>query len=215
MAETLINTNQIDGSIGGAKALNIAVVGNPTISDDFIVSGFSQNDYLVYPQPSPRTYSVGITGSRATWKVKMKFRFTQLVSGGNSITDSPVDQDHFRFGLNSSHKLQFLVAANGWINAGGDSDYQTDVEYTTMNEWWWIEAGYDSDGHLYINRSLDGENFTNVWKNNNVYDVSSFDWRYYPQVIGFSSSTYLEFDLKEFKFYSGDILTYSAVKDAE
>lgn len=215
MAETLINPNQIDGTIGGAKALNIAVVGNPTISDDFIVSGFSENDYLAYPQPNPRLYSVGIVGDRATWKIKMKFRFTQLVSGGNSITDSPVDQTHFRFRLNDSHKIQFLVSAGGWINSGSESDYNTDVEYTTPNEWWWIEAGYDSDGHLYINKSLDGENFSNVWKTSGTYNVSNFNWLTEPQIIGFSSSTYLEFDLKEFKFYSNDLLVYAGVKDAE
>lgn len=209
------NTNAKINISSGAKALNIAVVGNPTISDDFIVSGFTENDYLVYPQPTPKTYSVGIVGSRATWKVKMKFRFTQLVSGGNSITDSPIDQTNFRFSLNDSHKIQFLVAWMGWINSGSESDYNTDVEYTTPNEWWWIEAGYDSDGYLYINRSLDGENFTNVWKTSGTYNVSSFSWIDNPQIIGFSSSTYLEFDLKEFKFYSNDLLTYTGVKEAE
>ena len=211
MTETLINPNQINGTIGGAKALNIAVVGNPTISDDFILSGCSENDYLVHPPIEPRKYSAVINTSIASWKVKMKFRFAQLDSGGNGIITGYIDQQGFRIRTDSNNKLNFLVAANGsWINA---NDYETNVEYTTPNEWWWLEAGMDSDGHLYINRSLDGENFTNVWKGSYAHSPGYYSW-FYLQTIG-ENSPHLEFDLKEYKFYIADILTYTGVKDEE
>lgn len=190
------------GGGGGGSAvvetLNITKVGSPVIADDFIVSGFSANNYLSFPIVSPN--------GNKTWKIRIKFRFTQL--SDTNIIDAPSDQKNFRLGVGTnglpSKELSCLFSnGNNWINSG---NFDLGVKYETANEWWWLEIGYDSTtSKLFVNKSLDGETFSNLWE----YSISSsFTWNEIEEIGKDNNATYLEFDLKELKQYIGDVVVY-------
>ena len=156
--ETLINPNQIQNG-GAVRTLNITQVGSPTISDNFIASGFSASNYLSFPIVSPEGNS---------WKVRVKFRFTQL--SDTAIMDAPSDQENFRLGIGTnglqSKELNCLFSAGGgWLNSG---DYDLGIKYETANEWWWLEIGYNrTTEKLFVNKRK--ENPFSLFSRNQKY----------------------------------------------
>ena len=192
------NTNAKININNGKRTLNATIVGSPTISSDFIASGFSASNYLSFPIVSPN--------GNKSWKVRIKFRFTQL--SDTTIMDAPSDQENFRLGVGTnglqSNELNCLFSdGGGWLNSG---DYDLGIKYENANEWWWLELGYNATSEkLFVNKSLDGETFSNIWETSGYW---GFNWEEVEEIGKDANSTYLEFDLKELKQYIGDIVVY-------
>lgn len=169
-SETLINPNQIAG--GGT--LNATVVGNPTISNDFIVSDLDNNNYLSFNLVNP---------NKKAWEICFKFKLSGIpVSGRNSniIISSPSDQsaqiglivyvDHINY---STPTLRMNVQTDPVGTWGGYTVFNfTNIQYTVANEWWWMKVGW-TGAQYYMSKSLDGENF-NTEAFSNSYNQTVF-----------------------------------------
>lgn len=200
---------------GGSSSgtLNAEMVGTPTISNDWILSNFDNNNYLKFVPTSPNGKS---------YSFKTKFRVGDLTKKGCLFMCSP-DQRAFKLSYGEDGSEQYgmsvlLVANDGvqWVNVWNESDYRLSNVYTVANQWLWIKVDViNQDNGIYnVSISTDGTNYT-VIKNGTVFWLANigFDFPHlsYEQVGTGDSNNTIEIDLKETKYYIDDVLSWEAV----
>lgn len=116
--------------------LNATVVGNPTITDDFIVSGFSQENtqslngnYLIIP--TTQDYN-------SNWEFATKIKISALTSNITTITKI---NDNFSLQLNKNGKIY---------------SYYSDGFSLSLNTWTWVICSQENGLRI----STDGVNYS-------------------------------------------------------
>lgn len=205
-SETLLNKNQIAQSQG---TLNAEIVGTPTISDDFILSDFDNNNYLKFNPATP---------TNAKCKFTCKFRVTDLTKKGCIFMCTP-DQKGFKFTYGEDGVGQYgfsclFTDSNGtqWANSNGTSRYYISNVYTTANQWVWVTIEILTNTNFLVSLSTDGENYTQIKDGWTWYNTPpNFSNLTYEQIGTGDSGNGIEIDLKEVKYYIDDVLSWEAV----
>lgn len=207
-SETLLNKNQIAQSQG---TLNAEIVGTPTISDDFILSNFDDNNYLKFNPANP--YLDG--ESYKDYTIVTKFKVADLTKNGCLFLCNP-DQKGFKisYGGDGSGQggMSFLVTdknGNSWANTSYYAYIVSNI-YTTANQWVWVKVEI-KQAYIYVYTSLDGINYTEKYNQYFYYVASNFVNLSYEQVGAGDSNNTIEIDLKETKYYIEDVLSWEAV----
>lgn len=185
---------------GSGGTINGTIFGTPTISNDFIISDmtFEQNGLkFAFPQAT-------------NFRMRIKFKVTNTGPSGIFSAGPGGDQKNFRFSLGGdgapSNTINFLCAGTG--GSFGWATYpqnNTGVTYTVANEWWWVEFGYDGT-KFFIDKSLDGTTFTNVWT---LTKNSTLNLSFGTEIISGDSNLYV--DLKECKLWEDGNLVWQGV----
>lgn len=131
--------------------VNATRIGNPTISDDGVLSGLSSSNYLKLESPFDPSSNI--------WEAKLKVRTGNDVTSDNFILHSCKGiGDSNRFGIrifvDETH-FQFSMSVNGtsWgINTGGSYTVLTNTTY-------WIKVGWNGTQY-YLKYSTDGITYT-------------------------------------------------------
>lgn len=197
------NSMLLANMMSGSKSkgtINGTIFGTPTISDDFIISDmtFEQSGLkFVFPVAT-------------NFRMRIKFKVTNIGSSSIISAGPGADQKNFRFSLGGdgapSNTINFLVAGTG--GQWGWATYpqnNTGVKYTVANEWWWVEFGYDGT-KFFIDKSLDGTTFTNVWT---LTRNSTLNLSWGTEIISGDSNLYV--DLKECKLWEDGNLVWQGV----
>ena len=131
--------------------VNATRIGNPTISDDGVLSGLSSTKYLKLESPFDPSSNI--------WEAKLKVRTGNDVTSDNFILHSCKGLgDSNRFGIrifvDETH-FQFSMSATGtsWgINTGGSYTVLTNTTY-------WLKVGWNGTQY-YLKYSTDGITYT-------------------------------------------------------
>lgn len=126
--------------------LNATVVGNPTITDDFIVSGFSQEsiqssngNYLIIPTTQEYTQN---------WEFVIKIRFPSIPNQTSMFLSRHEEVNlGITAGVSSSGRLA------GWGSSGSS---------VSANTWYWVKFSFGTTSISQLQSiSTDGINFIN------------------------------------------------------
>lgn len=138
--------------------INTSKIGNPTIDNKGVVSGFSTSNYL----------SSGITfNPTGKWEQMWKFTTNSLSKQYQRITGSPTD---YYAGANivvTYSKIQVWITTDNrnWDIANGDSTaYSSDI--LSPNTTYWVKFIFDTEKYV-VSYSTDGETFTDIITINN------------------------------------------------
>ena len=199
-------TNNDD--VQNRQILNAVIVGNPSITDDFIVNNFSSSDYLKFK------FNSLYKNLGTSFKIRVKFKVDDL-----TITDQPIincspNNTGIRFSYNGDGAGQgcFSVLFSKGTQWAYTSTYKTSQIYTEAGVWVWAEIGYiPSLNKYYLDFSYDGINYTNMWSTS-INAAPNFDNLTYA-IIGNGGS--VSIDLKELYVLHSDEITYHAVLDSD
>ena len=185
---------------GSGGTINGTILGTPTISDDFIISDMAfESSGLKFVLPVATNF-----------RMRIKFKVTNTGPSAIFSAGPGADQKNFRFSLGGdgtpSNTINFLCAGTGgsfgWATYPNNN---TGVTYTVANEWWWVEFGYDGT-KFFIDKSLDGTTFTNVWT---LTRNSTLNLSLGTEIISGDSNLYV--DLKECKLWEDGNLVWQGV----
>ena len=124
---------------------NFTRVGSPTIEDG-IVSGFSENNYLIYGNPT--FYS-------NPWEMQLKFT-ANPISEWFKLTGSQTDfKGGNSFGVGATNVLQWEATTNG---SSWDINLIVDDMTIETNTYYWARMGWTGSLY-YLDISTDGVNF--------------------------------------------------------
>ena len=173
---------------------NYTVAGSPTISSDFVASGFSSSNYL--------TISTGVTLSKNTYfKIYTRFKTpATFTKNGRFLGRSA----NFNFGHTSAGKISgVFIGAN--LSTSSLQSLSTDTVYDAI-------LIYDSTG-FYTKYKAEGES---TYTSTTPVEVTSDSTVELAGYIGNQvndSTAYFtgSIDLKEFKIYVDNKLAYQAV----
>ena len=129
---------------GGTQTLNATVVGNPTISDDFIISNFLGTTNYVYTTIS------GLSSSD-NWVAQVKVQRTGIMVGTNDVIRFHDGNDNFMGQLGYSYSQ---VKWWCWF-CSIDKGIATSYAYSDYNVWYWFRLSY-SNGYLTVKLSTTG-----------------------------------------------------------
>lgn len=175
------------------------VVGNPTISEDGIVSGFSNNNYLkILDNFNPQ----------GKWDIMLRVK--EPTNSSDSYYLGNLDMTNKRnivIGKDSWGRFKLWLSSNGtsWDIVSGM------VIPGTFNEYVFLKVGFDETKY-YIEKSLDGENWTNR-------SESLSSTKIYPSSlllgIAFGSGYYTRgsIDLKYFSITVDGTEVFNGLKD--
>ena len=190
-----------------AYRFDAEVVGNPTITDDYILTNTTTNDYLRFKPES---------SNQKSWKFTTKFRINNLSTSAGYIFTPQPDRYGLRFAYNKDNVgvngFSCLIGRNNnWQNQSPSSYYQIKNVYYNAGEWWWVTIEYNqTEAKLYVNYSLDGNSYTNILNiplsNNNYFNDIS-----YQEICRGNNNNEINIDLKEVKYYIDGQLVFSAV----
>ena len=173
-----INSEKDDDLYYDSKDLkiNTSKIGNPTIDNKGVVSGFSTSDYL----------SSGITfNPTGKWEQMWKFT-TSTLSGYQRITGTPTDMKGGSNIVITGRKIQIWITSNNssWDIANGDSTaYSSDI--LSPNTTYWVKFTFDLEKYV-VSYSTDGKTFTDIITVNNSNICKSIQ----PLSIGCGSGNY-------------------------
>lgn len=173
-----INSEKDDDLYYDSKDLkiNTSKIGNPTIDNKGVVSGFSTSDYL----------SSGITfNPTGKWEQMWKFT-TSTLSGYQRITGTPTDMKGGSNIVITGRKIQVWITSNNssWDIANGDSTaYSSDI--LSPNTTYWVKFTFDLEKYV-VSYSTDGKTFTDIITVNNSNICKSIQ----PLSIGCGSGNY-------------------------
>lgn len=132
---------------------NYTVVGNPTISNDFIASGFSDNDYITTESP--------FIENMESFEIGTHFTLNALNISNQGLLDTKnADEGRtFRLTVSSDNKIVFRAGSSNssddyFLNLTGTTVLQTDTEY-------WVKASYNSASGYSVKLSTDGLEYSN------------------------------------------------------
>lgn len=133
---------------GVKRSINATRIGNPTITDDGILSGLSSSKYLKLETPfNPNT---------STWEGIFKIKTGSTLTTSQVIFQSRKGTSYDdRFGVtiaisNNAH-FQFWASGNGTGNI-----FVTTGAYTVLaNTTYWVKIGWNGSSY-YVSHSLDG-----------------------------------------------------------
>lgn len=130
------------------RSINATRIGNPTISDDGILSGLSSSNYLKLETP--------FNPSTSTWEGIFKIKTGSTLSTAQVVFQSRKGTTYEdRFGVtlaisNTDH-FQFWASGNGTGNI-----FVTTGAYTVLaNTTYWVKIGWNGSTY-YVSYSLDG-----------------------------------------------------------
>lgn len=181
------------------KKTNYTVVGSPTISSDFVASGFSTVDKITFS---------GIRVGNSDWWFYGSFTSYSNQSDNNRILDSSSTGIDFR--VNSGNtSVAWLVRANStnvFEPRNVDISISNNVKY-------YYKIGYESGAYkLYIGTALN--NLSLIDSYTPVTTIGNYVW---AQTVGAYPSTSPDrsfngsIDLKDFKIYVDNKISYQAV----
>lgn len=171
---------------------NYNVTGSPTISSDFIVSGFSSGNYLTIPSSVDPT-------SASSWEFITKVTVASTNDYQKIIYGSGIN---FGIGQNWLHI---------WLSSNGGSTWFADnaiIGASNINNKW-IKLAYTGSGY-YIASSADGENYTTHWTTSTSTKIGSLS----TIELGNHDSEYWRgsLDLKETLFNINGVEAWRAVE---
>ena len=183
---------------GGTKTLNATVVGNPTISDDFIVSNLSSVNYLKLPinfEPI----------STDSFKIHTKAKLTNDYAQGtyyytdNCVLFDTTQYEHYgiQFKINNTRRVFSSTGQNGqWI---------IDTSGTTTinnNTWFYVDYIYSPSTGIQIKLSFDNTNWTTELSRAGSVNWSNFSQYgfigYYARSNPSQNYSHCEFDMKDY-----------------
>lgn len=205
-SQTLLNKNQIAQSQG---TLNVTIVGNPTISNDYILSDCSGADYLSIYLGDYIPYNT------SNWKIcfKIKFLSQKYLLAFDCIQDLTSTRIQF-FNTDLPNNCGWLVGAgNSWINSGGP--YSIDIPNLQANIWYYFKFCFDGTSY-YIEYGTDGINFSRLQYFNSTYftSFSNLTRIFIPSRSGVGDATKkvdAQLDLKETNIYINNNKVWEAV----
>lgn len=198
-----INNFAFGNSGGGGTTLNATIIGNPTISDDFIVSGFNISNYLTFP-----LNDYNLPNNTTYWELTTKIKIGDggLGISEQKIFDCATDQKNIRFGYNcdgAGYGFGCLFAGEtGWVNGG---QHKASNTYSTANVWMYCKLGFAENDYpfsqetypnYYLRLSTDSTNWNRV-----IYArvATKVDFSMIERIgyYGSNNISYLSIDMKE------------------
>ena len=183
---------------------NYQVVGSPTISSDFIASGFATRNVI---------QTITLTPNTSPWEIRAAFNISQLsgvdanaILGGSQSADKKVPS--LEIFPNGKARIFITYDGSNWNTKDSTYVFSTNTDY-------WIKYGY-TGSEYYLDYSLDDDNYTRI-----ITLTSSTPIYQGGYILGigntlFNSSVTTHYfqgtiDLKEFKIYVDNNLAYQAV----
>ena len=143
-----------------APKLNAEIVGSPTISDDFIVSNFSSNNYLKTKEQFP----VVNFGAEHIIEFNSKVYPTLISPYDDHNIMHSYPAGNLKFAVNRGKKFQIMQLGIGEIFTNSNT--------CSVNTWYWVKATFqyfaDGSAKMSLCNSTDGTTWINlVEKTNN------------------------------------------------
>lgn len=187
--------------------LNCTIIGNPTITSDFIITYSNSNNKVEF-KPQPTNFK--------SWRIITKFRINNLNTSAGYIITPSIDRQGLRFAYNKDNVgvngFNVLVGYNNvWQNQ--DNGAISNVYYN-VGEWWYFSIEYNATTtKLSIQKSLDNVSYTelkNISLENRNYFSNSNLYQYLSSG-GTANNNDFNIDLKETKYYIDGQLSFEAV----
>lgn len=199
---------------GGGGTLNATVVGNPTISNDFILSNCGYDDYL--------SIILGniIPENCMNWKIcfKIKFISQKLVlvfDGLNNFYNTRIQFFHPDLPNNCGWLLGggYVSPWEQWLNTRYSLATSINIPNLNIDTWYYLIFGFDGTKY-YIDYGTDGTNFTTLTYaslsvptvfNTNITKI------FIPNRSSTTEKVEAELDLKETNIYVNGNKAWEAV----
>lgn len=117
---------------------NYTVVGSPTITDDYVVSGFSNSNYVKIPNSFPSSFT----------SADMIFKVNLTSTSSNSVILCRSSASEQYYGIKANNR-KFSIYNSGWTDGTNALD---------LNTWYWCRVQYD--GTTWKGYTLEDNNYT-------------------------------------------------------
>lgn len=167
-----INSISGGGGGGGTPSViyyypNYTVVGSPTISNDFIASGFSSSNYL--------TTKEAFMPGNSTWEIVFRVKTPSTSGSTRSLFGSYKSNSwYYTVGgeFNSNNKFGFGITSNG---SSWNIGWMTTSSTFSLNTWYYVKLEFTGSKYI-ASVSTDGESWTqeaSITSSTSIYQNST------------------------------------------
>lgn len=196
--------------------VNAASIGNPSISNDFIASNFSDNNYLLLPG--------NFSPENNTWEFRTKIKIASLPSSAynaQTIITRYTETRNFQLVLNRYGCFQLSLSSNGSSNDMLNSQYDSTKTFN-INTWYYLSLSFDGSAYVF-SYSTDNINFTEAYRytsstpvysgaqlrmGNNYYTQTGYTPEHEPFTGG-------QIDMNETYIKINNVITWYGTKQAD